>query len=135
MLVKNNVPILITEEAIKLGHGWVALFIAPGELPVLEVNFFELTEIEGVSEASDAATVCIGTVLVSSAVDLVEVARHKPSRALMGLKAHKLLEKGIFEVSSSSAIYRSEIEHRAGADHFDACRMQNVPLALLSTLR
>lgn len=40
VLVKLDVPILVAKEAIKLGHGWVVLLIAPSVPSVLEMDFF-----------------------------------------------------------------------------------------------
>lgn len=40
-----DVPILIAKKAVQFTKSWIVSFIAPGELPVLEVDLFELASV------------------------------------------------------------------------------------------
>ena len=73
------VPFRIAKEGVEFAQGGVLSFIAPSELSVLEVDLFQLTRVEGISEAHKTREVYICTVFISSAVDLIEspVTRHR----------------------------------------------------------
>jgi hypothetical protein len=71
--VKAHIPIGVAIESIKLAKRWIFSLITPSEVPILKVNFMNLTSLKGVPKAIDAATVCIGLGLVTSPTDLVEV--------------------------------------------------------------
>lgn len=101
-----DVPILITKETVQLAQGRVALFIAPCELSVLEMGFLELTCIQGVAKANEAASVNISMILVPGLINLVEISVDYPFGARSRLLRGELLEEGVFVNTASWAINR-----------------------------
>ena len=53
VVVEGGVPVRIAKEGVKLAQGWVCPLVAPGEPPILEVDFFKLTTIESCTEPVD----------------------------------------------------------------------------------
>lgn len=96
VFIESDIPFLIAEEPIQFGHCRVALFISPGEFSILDVDFLKLAKIEGVSESHNSATVSIWTILISSPVDLVKIARDEPPHIICWLLVLHFLEECIF---------------------------------------
>ena len=59
----------LQKKSVKLNQRWTALFVAPGELSVLQANFLYLTAVYDVAEPSHKAEVKISIVFVSRSVD------------------------------------------------------------------
>ena len=75
---KVQVPIFFAKERVKFAESWVGLLIAPCEFSVLQMDLFELTEIERVSEADDTTSIDIWLVLILRTLDLVEITGNQP---------------------------------------------------------
>ena len=87
MCVKAEIPLGVAIESIKLAKCGICPLITPCETPVLEVDFLELTSLEGVPEAVDSTTVDVAVILVLCTPDLA--AQPKPKHLLPTLWQHR----------------------------------------------
>ena len=86
MCVEGDVPLGVAIEHIKLTKSGGGSLIAPSETAVLEVNFLELTRLEGGTKTVDEAPIDVPVVFIPGPPNLVEVAKDQPTHADGGLR-------------------------------------------------
>ena len=97
VVVEGGVPLGIAKERVKLAQGWVCPLVAPGEPPILEVDFFKLTTIESCTEPVDSTGVNVPLVFIPCPINLVEIPGGDPSHPNGWLLANELGKEHIFE--------------------------------------
>lgn len=66
MTAKGHVPLLIAKDGVKLAKHQICSFIAPSESPILEMDFLQLTGLQGTTKVVDAATINVALVFVKT---------------------------------------------------------------------
>jgi hypothetical protein len=116
MSSKPEVPFGIAKNGIKLAKGWVSPSVAPSEPAILKMDLIKLTSVQGGTEAVDTTSVHICLVLVPSTVNLVEVAKHKPSSPNGGLLGNQLGEEVVFSICGRRPVDGGDSEIAVGVD-------------------
>ena len=70
MLLKGEIPALITKNSVQSGKGRSSPLIAPSKLSVLEVNFPQFAEGEGCPKLTHSTEVYVPIVFVLGLVDV-----------------------------------------------------------------
>lgn len=122
MRSKAEIPLSIAKDGIKLAKGRVLPPVGPREPTVLEVNLVELTSMQSIPETDNATPINIGFVLVSSAVDLVEVTKHEPPNPRRRLLGNKLGKEIILLDSGRRSVDGCYLEITIGVDDMDGGR-------------
>lgn len=73
VVIKEGVPTFVGKDSVQSDQSGFLTFVAPGELSILEVKFFQLANVESVAEERHMTRVNVGIVFVLGTVDEVEV--------------------------------------------------------------
>lgn len=108
MGVELHIPLGIAEKRVELIEGRIQSLIAPSEAAVLKVYLFKVACVKGRTETIEAATIYVSSVLVSSPVDLVEIAWSQPFYTIDWLLCCELIEEVNLPTGGGRPINRSD---------------------------
>jgi hypothetical protein len=108
--VISDVPLGVTVKGIQLAEGWRPPLIAPGETPILKINFRKLARIESSPKTIYPAPIDVIVIFVAGAADLIEVAKNKPAHAIGRFAGNNFREKIVLTVGGGGSIDVSDSE-------------------------
>ena len=127
MVAESEVLARVAKIPVETDQRWIASFVTPCKLSVLQLDLLEVASVEGLSELTHEAKIQVGVVLVRGLIYEVEIPNNEPLLIVSGSTCDSLIEKSSLFGVDGRAVDVGEFEGGATCTDADVGRDEVSP--------